>query len=1179
MTDSTGLDSYEANGNGNSLGTEEAKVPNTFYQLHTINTMVSEVLRVEGHLLEDAEVGVLQQFAGLADGAKLLAAKLYGRKRQWQRCAKLLTAQGAVIRDPTEMDLATTELEASGALILFNPYTTPPPSLLNTHDLPGLLTSLTAFEIAEILKSCGIHGAGAMHREALMSHLQHLIDGSSGPQKGQLRLCFVAGPSKATVQARRLTAEALGRCIKINEVFSNLFRMVHRLFILQHPSEAVEALVEVRLGKSTQGGPSRGAQPSGAQTALAENGHLPVVLFTGLRRWPTPLQADVSRFADPSKDCKATSMFRDRVAYELYHDALDKLGDCMAANVDYLRKKDKDALVSAVKPIAEIAAGELEQLAGIEPSSLDRQDGVHIAFMLQHQAGLVWEQPRENDVKMTETPETLETLETPITEASFAIPNTIDVDAMFVDSLNSSREGRRRRRSSGGPQCSVVIDIDSDIEYTNDASMESFPNHSSVAEENSRESWTSGGFLKQTDLTQWVGVRGAPPPPPPLKKDPSIIDLLSTDDGCIEEEHSQTLVLEEETQQVMQDTRCLTPVQKAKKDPSPLGSPIANTQVIFKQVSPEKEAETQTQTQTVVVSQSLAPTLSYPPQGTLPDTQVQVRETQMTETQVRETQMTETQVQVESIGVTQTQTQRYSTPTQKAPSPVCSPPIPSPKVPTPEPEDDDVTPSEDGSIFSFESRETEHAAQPCVCVGCGFVHGSTAQPRQVFDRAYLNRLILLQSVDALEVAKEYALALRYLTLVLMCPHFKARRRGRMWQRLIIDLSHLLPMRSSEKSTRNEEYVQALCERALTGDNDAFIAASDRLWLQRRYLAVAQKIAKKKRDETEVVLPEPPSGHFATSITTPSVRYVLAKRWKGSKYPMWDLTSAVVHPSYDASLAPEMRATLDGEVLLDASDFVEKPPSLGNVEKAAHAALCRYLDAQGAASQEGWTGTHTEGAPLRFLFTLLLWEELFRPDATTLPLRFMAAPIDFGSAEFHLRLPRIRQRAAEIESLDETDLCAAVSQAYDAHNGVTAFNCDWSVPKTMLTEVAFCLGPKRMAALCIEFSTQMQFSGMPDLLLWNPITKGILLSEVKGPGDVLSTKQEIWLTRLEEMEIPSEVCRVIDVATLVAKTGKRKRGGGGGGGGGGTKSNAQENNEAVGEAANAGDPQTKRPRVA
>eukprot|EP01060_Flectonema_neradi_P007707 TRINITY_DN15417_c0_g1_i1.p1 TRINITY_DN15417_c0_g1~~TRINITY_DN15417_c0_g1_i1.p1 ORF type:complete len:944 (+),score=193.72 TRINITY_DN15417_c0_g1_i1:48-2879(+) len=364
----------------------------------------------------------------------------------------------------------------------------------------------------------------------------------------------------------------------------------------------------------------------------------------------------------------------------------------------------------------------------------------------------------------------------------------------------------------------------------------------------------------------------------------------------------------------------------------------------------------------------------------------------------------------------------------------------------------------------------------------------TTQQLNIFRKSYVSRLLLLEGVHPLESSKKYDPCIRYLRLILSCSRFKPRRRGRWWQRLVVDYGHL----------KQSDEALKVCRESLENGDNYFMAGSDRLWLERRFLRMSKN--------EKVVLPSVKGATkaFSTEVIQPTVNVVVGRKWRGSKWPMWDCASAIVRTSPADAPPPPL---------------TERPPTLGNVEECAKQAICRKRG-------DGWTGRHCEGGTFQFIFVLLMWDSLFIPEV--LPLKFQPVPIDFADPLFLSRLPEFTARSKEIESLSSEEVCQQIRDSYEAHKGISAFCCTWdSTPVDVLLEVASCLGPIRTGRLCIEFCSQMQLSGMPDLLLWNPISRDILVSEVKGPGDTLSTKQEIWLTRLTQLDIPCEVCRVID----------------------------------------------------
>lgn len=67
-------------------------------------------------------------------------------------------------------------------------------------------------------------------------------------------------------------------------------------------------------------------------------------------------------------------------------------------------------------------------------------------------------------------------------------------------------------------------------------------------------------------------------------------------------------------------------------------------------------------------------------------------------------------------------------------------------------------------------------------------------------------------------------------------------------------------------------------------------------------------------------------------------------------------------------------------------------------------------------------------------------------------------------------------------------------------------------------------------------------------MWNPSTGRILFSEVKGPGDVLSETQRVWIDVFLASGVPVEVAKVVtqegyDKLMEVKEKGKRKGKGG------------------------------------
>ncbi|KAF8948933.1 hypothetical protein BGZ47_001142 [Haplosporangium gracile] len=87
--------------------------------------------------------------------------------------------------------------------------------------------------------------------------------------------------------------------------------------------------------------------------------------------------------------------------------------------------------------------------------------------------------------------------------------------------------------------------------------------------------------------------------------------------------------------------------------------------------------------------------------------------------------------------------------------------------------------------------------------------------------------------------------------------------------------------------------------------------------------------------------------------------------------------------------------------------------------------------------------------------------------------------------------------------------------------------NWSFTKEELLEVAECIGGNALAEICKILAQEYnkRCSGMPDLCCWDYDKKLVKFVEVKGPGDRLSSKQQVWIDLLTSLHIDIELCIV------------------------------------------------------
>lgn len=108
----------------------------------------------------------------------------------------------------------------------------------------------------------------------------------------------------------------------------------------------------------------------------------------------------------------------------------------------------------------------------------------------------------------------------------------------------------------------------------------------------------------------------------------------------------------------------------------------------------------------------------------------------------------------------------------------------------------------------------------------------------------------------------------------------------------------------------------------------------------------------------------------------------------------------------------------------------------------------------------------------------------------------------------------------------------LAKAWNDKEGQVCAGLSWDRFTSMeqAQQLVACLGGQIMSGIFTQFAQGYRYSraGMPDLVVWNSSTLDYMIAEVKGPGDKLSTKQQIWLDVLQSLGANVEVCYVTDV---------------------------------------------------
>ncbi|GAA5816836.1 hypothetical protein MFLAVUS_010370 [Mucor flavus] len=198
-------------------------------------------------------------------------------------------------------------------------------------------------------------------------------------------------------------------------------------------------------------------------------------------------------------------------------------------------------------------------------------------------------------------------------------------------------------------------------------------------------------------------------------------------------------------------------------------------------------------------------------------------------------------------------------------------------------------------------------------------------------------------------------------------------------------------------------------------------------------------------------------------------------------------------------------------------------------------------------KQGFKGLHCENGIVRMIAILLFWDVIFAPIPGVFETQYQTEPLDLRTDAFYEgRLDIINVRLTEISEGQYRNIILKVDERERPRNTVCT-GINWNYQQKDILEIAECIGPSSLASLCqllFEDFGQRQ-GGMPDLCCWNYEETECLFSEgnlyntndtinshnklitmiVKGPGDILSETQKLWIETLTGFNIQVEVCYV------------------------------------------------------
>ncbi|KAL7751130.1 hypothetical protein RI367_003334 [Sorochytrium milnesiophthora] len=345
--------------------------------------------------------------------------------------------------------------------------------------------------------------------------------------------------------------------------------------------------------------------------------------------------------------------------------------------------------------------------------------------------------------------------------------------------------------------------------------------------------------------------------------------------------------------------------------------------------------------------------------------------------------------------------------------------------------------------------------------------------------------ILEFGIDLLKSEKQYAEVSELLQLMLAQHFFRRGSRGDWYNNLaLIQQRYLEPRQAQLKAARQT------CMDAL---HDKYCHTAQLLAIQRRLQRIEVQLRMPRREQHNF-------DHLGLRRANQVVIHGKKLETDGVK-SLWEPRPTA--PSGDDASAPETV----------------------NVE---HYALQWY-------AEQGWQGFHSENSILGTLFGLLFWDILFYMNpGGVFETEFQTQPLDLQTDAFYLaREERIRKRLNEIAAGRHLEILRRVDSRERERRSLCT-GVRWDYAPDVLESVAQGLGGPALAAVCRVMAEDHRHtsSGMPDLCLWrrlDPQNTAVLFSEVKGPGDKLSEKQELWIDVLLRAGVDVDVCLVRDVA--------------------------------------------------
>ncbi|MEN0063799.1 MAG: VRR-NUC domain-containing protein [Myxococcota bacterium] len=230
--------------------------------------------------------------------------------------------------------------------------------------------------------------------------------------------------------------------------------------------------------------------------------------------------------------------------------------------------------------------------------------------------------------------------------------------------------------------------------------------------------------------------------------------------------------------------------------------------------------------------------------------------------------------------------------------------------------------------------------------------------------------------------------------------------------------------------------------------------------------------------------------------------------------------------------PPLLKPLRRQLRLPLTDTQGARPRWGEHRDLIEAAVCRWLAGHGRSASFG------ESRPFTMLFALLFADVLFQPVPGALPVRWLTGPLDFGTPHFR----NARQTAIEtvFAALDRGEAPDRIRDAWARYHGQRVLGARWDIHTVdQLVVLAQHLGPTGLRAVLdpmLDHGLRVG-AGLPDLVIWpgrairlpdalpSRLSEGLCVAEIKGPKDRLRDGQRMWLHRLLQAGVPTELWEI------------------------------------------------------